>query len=156
MIGVVLPSWFLARGPAGYGEAASLRRLKRELRVAERQVGIRHRRHPGHEHDRSRISPSTTGSFLTDIARIRRMSPSDALIDIARRSGGQAKVLLHNGGTDRIVETLMRHPASLFMTDAWVEHSGVQNPAALRRVPPASADCAGPEACCPWRRRCGK
>ena len=133
-IGVVLPAWFLARGPAGYGEASSVRRLKRDLRVAERQVGF----------GTADIQVTNTidvdlaehnGRFLADIARVRRMSAAEALIDIARRSSGHARVLLHNAGTDRIVETLMRHPAALFMTDAWVEHSGVQNPAAHGAFP---------------------
>ena len=133
-IGVVLPAWFLARGSAGYGEASSLRRLKRDVRVAERQVGF----------GTADIQVTNTidaelaehnGHFLADIGRVRRMSAVDALIDIARRSSGHARVLLHNAGTDRIVETLMRHPAALFMTDAWVEHSGVQNPAAHGAFP---------------------
>jgi N-acyl-D-amino-acid deacylase len=63
------------------------------------------------------------------------MGPADALIDLSRRSGGQAKVLLHHGSPDKIVEALMRHPAALFMTDAWVELSGVQNPAAYGAFP---------------------
>jgi N-acyl-D-amino-acid deacylase len=104
------------------------------MRVAERQVGF----------GTADIQVTNTidadlaehnGRFLADIARVRRMSAVDALIDISRRSAGHARVLLHNAGTDRIVETLMRHPAALFMTDAWVEHSGVQNPAAHGAFP---------------------
>jgi N-acyl-D-amino-acid deacylase len=63
------------------------------------------------------------------------MGPVDALVDLSRRSGGHAKVLLHYGRTDRIVEALVRHPACLFMTDAWVEASGAQNPAAYGAFP---------------------
>ncbi len=121
-------------GPAAYGEAASLRRLKRDIRVAERQIGFG----PADIQVTNTIDPEMAehnGKFLPDIARIRRMSPVDVLVDIARRSAGQAKVLLHNGSTDRIVETLVRHPASLFMTDAWVERAGVQNPAAYGAFP---------------------
>jgi N-acyl-D-amino-acid deacylase len=134
VIGVVLPSWFLARGSAGYGEASSLRRLKRDLRVAERQIGFG----PADIQVTNTIDPELAehnGRFLHDIARIRRMGPADALIDLSRRSGGQAKVLLHHGSPDKIVEALMRHPAALFMTDAWVELSGVQNPAAYGAFP---------------------
>jgi N-acyl-D-aspartate/D-glutamate deacylase len=75
------------------------------------------------------------GRFLHEIARLRRMSPVDALIDISRRSGGQAKVLCHRYSNEKIVETLIRHPASLFMTDAWVERTGVQNPSAYSAFP---------------------
>jgi N-acyl-D-amino-acid deacylase len=133
-IGVVLPSWFLARGAAGYGESASLRKLKREMRVAERQVGFG----PADIQVTNTVDAEIAehnGRYLPDIARMRRMSPVDALIDIARRSGGHARVLLHHAGSDRIVDALMRHPAALFMTDAWIEHSGVQNPAARGAFP---------------------
>jgi len=134
VIGVVLPSWFLARGSAGYGEASSMRRLKREIRAAERQVGFG----PSDIQVTNTIDHELAehnGRFLNDIARIRRSGPVDVLIDLSRRSGGQAKVLLHHAGTDRIVEALIRHPAALFMTDAWVEPSGVQNPAAHGAFP---------------------
>ena len=134
VIGVVLPSWFLARGSAGFGEASSLRRLKRELRVAERQIGFG----PANIQVTNTLDPELAehnGRFLHDVARMRRMAPVDALIDLSRRSGGHAKVLLHHDSTDRIVEALIRHPAALFMTDAWVEHSGVQNPAAYGAFP---------------------
>jgi N-acyl-D-amino-acid deacylase len=134
VIGVVLPSWFLARGPSGYSDAAALRRLKRDLRSAERKSGF----------GLSAIQVTNTGDpelaelngrFLNDIARIRRVSPIDALVDVSRRSGGQAKVLLHHGGTDRVQEALLRHPASLFSTDAWIERTGEQNPAAYGAFP---------------------
>ncbi len=134
VIGVVLPSWFLARGTGAYGEPASLRRLKRDIRIAERQIGFG----PADIQVTNTIDPEMAehnGRFIPDIARIRRMSPVDVLIDIARRSAGQAKVFLHNGSTDRIVETLVRHPSSLFMTDAWIERAGVQNPAAYGAFP---------------------
>jgi N-acyl-D-amino-acid deacylase len=134
VIGVVLPSWFLARGPAAYAESASLRKLKRDLRVAERQIGFG----PAEIQVTNTIDPELAehnGRFLHDIARLRRMGAVDTLIDLARRSGGHAKVLLHYGRSDRIVEALVRHPAGLFMTDAWVEPAGVQNPAAYGAFP---------------------
>jgi N-acyl-D-amino-acid deacylase len=134
VIEVVLPSWFLSRGSAGFGEASSLRRLKRELRVAERQIGFG----PANIQLTHTLDPELAehnGQFLHDVARMRRMSPVDALIDLSRRSGGNAKVLLHHDSTDRIMEALIRHPAALFMTDAWVEPSGVQNPAAYGAFP---------------------
>ncbi len=78
VIGVVLPAWFLARGSAGYGEASSLRRLKRELRVAERRAGFG----PADIQVTNTIDPELAehnGRFLQDIARLRRMGTADAL-----------------------------------------------------------------------------
>jgi N-acyl-D-amino-acid deacylase len=134
VVGALLPAWFLARGPGAYIEPASLRRLRREMRAAERQTGIG----PADIQVINAIDPELAehnGRLLTDHARLRRMSPHDALVDISRRSGAHAKVLVHRVGTDRILETLMRHPATLFMTDAWVERFGVQNPAAYGAFP---------------------
>jgi N-acyl-D-aspartate/D-glutamate deacylase len=134
VIGALFPPWFLARGAGAYGETASIRKLKHEIRAAERQTGIG----PADIQVINAIDPELSeynGRFLTDHARIRRMSPHDALIDISRRSAGQAKVLVHRSATDRVVEFLVRHPATLFMTDAWVERFGVQNPAAYGAFP---------------------
>jgi N-acyl-D-amino-acid deacylase len=74
------------------------------------------------------------GMFLSEIARIRRQKTEDALIDIARESGGRAAVLCHRYSTEAIVHALIRHPLSLFMTDAWVD-SGAQNPSAYGAFP---------------------
>jgi len=134
VIDVVLPAWFLARGSAGYGEAASLHRLKRELRIAERQTGFG----PADIQVTNAVDPELAehnGRSLQEIARLRRMGTAETLIDLSHRSGGRAKVLLHHGTPDRIVEALMRHPAALFMTDAWIEPSGVQNPSAYGAFP---------------------
>ena len=141
VISVVLSAWFLAKGAAAYEDAGALRRLRREIRLVEGLLGFG----PADIQVTNTLDPDLAdynGMFLDDIARLRRISPVDALIDIARRSGGQAKVLCHRYSNERIVETLIRHPASLFMTDAWVERAGVQNPAAYGGIPPAAADRA--------------
>jgi N-acyl-D-amino-acid deacylase len=134
MVSVVLPSWFVARGRSAYEEPSALRRVRREIRLVERLLGFG----PGDVQVTNALDPDLAeynGRFLHDIARVRRMGPIDALIDISRRSAGQAKVLLHRYSNDRIIETLIRHPACLFMTDAWVERFGVQNPAAYGAFP---------------------
>ena len=134
VISVVISPWFLAKGPAAYTDARALRRLKREIRIVERLLGFG----PADIQVTNALDPDLTdynGMFLNEIARLRRMGPIDALIDISRRSGGQAKVLCHRYSNAKIIESLMRHPASLFMTDAWVERTGVQNPAAYGAFP---------------------
>ena len=134
VISVVISAWFLAKGPAAYTDARALRRLKREIRLIEKLLGF----------GTSDIQVTNTldpdladynGKFLNEIARLRRMNPIDTLIDISRRSGGQAKVLCHRYSNGKIMESLVKHPASLFMTDAWVERTGVQNPAAYGAFP---------------------
>ncbi|HUJ73645.1 MAG TPA: amidohydrolase family protein, partial [bacterium] len=134
VIGALLPAWFLARGAGAYLDPASVRKLRRELRAAEHQSGMA----ASDIQVINTMDPELAeynGRLLTEHARIRRMSPLDALVDIARRSAGQARILVHRCGTDRILETLVRHPAALFMTDSWVERFGVQNPAAFGSFP---------------------
>ena len=134
VISVAISPWFLAMGPAAYEDAAALRRLRREIHLVERLRGFS----PADIQVTNTLDPDMAehnGKFLPEIARLRRVSPVDALIDISRRSGGQAKVLCHKYGNDRIVETLIRHPASLFMTGAWVERTGAQNPSAYGAFP---------------------
>ena len=53
----------------------------------------------------------------------------DNAMDIAQKSNGVASVLNHSYSNLPIIESLMRHPASLFMTDAFPATQGVQNPA---------------------------
>jgi len=134
VINVLFSPWFLAKGAAAYEEPKAIRRLKREIHLEEKLLGFG----PAEiqvTNTRDHDLADYNGKFLVDIARVRRMTPVDALIDIARRSGGQARVLCHKYSNDRIIDTLVRHPAALFMTDAWVEREGVQNPAAFGAFP---------------------
>jgi N-acyl-D-amino-acid deacylase len=134
VISVIISPWFLAKGPAAYTDARALRRLKREIHLVEKLLGFG----PSDIQVTNTLDPDLSdynGMFLNEIARLRRMNPIDMLIDISRRSGGQAKVLCHRYSNAKIIETLVRHPASLFMTDAWVERTGVQNPAAYGAFP---------------------
>jgi N-acyl-D-aspartate/D-glutamate deacylase len=133
-IGVLLPVWFHAQGSSGYEDTRALRKLKREIRLVERRFGIA----PGDIQIVSALDPDASelnGRYLHEVSRLRRMSHVDTLIDIARQSGGQARVLFHKCGNDRIVEALARHSASLFATESWVERAGVQNPSAFGCYP---------------------
>ncbi len=133
-IGLLLPPWFVARGADAYTDQSSLRRLGRETRAVERRLGFG----PA---DVQLVDALDTeladcnGRFLNEIARLRRTSTVDTLIEIARRSGGRARVLCHRASTNHIVESLMRHPASIFMTNARVEPRGAQNPSAYGAFP---------------------
>jgi N-acyl-D-amino-acid deacylase len=133
-INVLMPPWFLAKLPRAFEDARALRRLRKELALIDRRLGFG----PADVQitdARDKELKKYDGMFLSEIARLRRMRPEEALIDIARKSGGRAGVLCNRYSNERIVETLIRHPASLFMTDAWVEPSGVQNPSAFGSFP---------------------
>ena len=134
VVAALLPSWFLARGSSAYADARAVRRLKREIHFAERRFGFGASDLQLTNAVDTELSENN-GKLFTEIARLHRTSPVDFMLELARRSGGQARVLVHRTGTDRIVELLAAHPASLFMSDAWVERFGVQNPAAYAALP---------------------
>jgi len=125
-----LSPWFIAMGPAGFEDADAVRTLRREVRRAERHLGV--------SATEIRITDTMNpdfmeynGKLLSEIARLRRLSPADALIEIARRSTGRARLVYRKAGNDRLMAEVIRHRACLFMTGAAAERSGGENPAAL-------------------------
>jgi N-acyl-D-amino-acid deacylase len=75
------------------------------------------------------------GMFMNDIARERGMSEIYNFIDFSEKSGGRAAMIVHKYSTHEIIKKLMKHRASLFMTDAWVEPAEHQNSAAYGCFP---------------------
>lgn len=134
VINVVLPEWFLAQIPEAFESSVSLLRLRAETTVIEKLLGfgygdiqVTNTRHPSLE--------KYNGMFLNDIADERGMSRFENFLDIAQKSEGRARVLNHRYSSPDNLELMMRHPASLFMTDATPAPSGVQNPAVFGNFP---------------------
>ena len=133
-INVFLPEWFLARVPQAYEDRSAMRKLHIEASLILRLLGF------GFEdiqiayanHDELN---QYNGRFLADIARARGMAGFDNFVDFARRSGGAARVLNHKNSNSEIMEALIRHPASLFMTNASPATQGIQNPACYGNFP---------------------
>lgn len=134
IINVFFPGWFLAKIPGAFNDRKALLRLSLELRLIKFLLGFGYDdiqvTHAGHP-DLNRYN----GMFLSDIARSRKMDQFDNFIDIAQKSQGRARVLNHRYSSPDNVRDLMRHPASLFMTDATVAAEGVQNPGAFGNFP---------------------
>lgn len=134
IISVILPKWFIAGMPGIFDDRHAMLRLKIDIDLAARLIGfdfsdiqIAYACHP----DLDRYN----GMFLDEIAKIRNMSQFDNYIDFVKKSGGKARVIMHKYSNEKIVETLMKHRASIFITDAWVENEGTQNPAAYGCFP---------------------
>ncbi len=134
IINVFLPSWFLAKAPAVYDDKAALRKLHFEAVMIFNLLGF------GYED--IQITDAKTpelnkynGMFISEIAREMKISNFECLVEIAKKSGGKARVLNHNYSNDEIVDALIKHPDSLFMTDAIPTLQGVQNPAAYGNNP---------------------
>lgn len=134
VINVVLPAWFLGRVPEVFDDKWALRRLKLEFMVIKRLLGF------GYEDIQitNMGKPDLdkyNGMFLKEIANARNMDQFDNYIDLVKRTGGNAGVLNHRYSNLDNIKDLMRHPASLFMTDSWVAPEGVQNPASFGCFP---------------------
>jgi N-acyl-D-amino-acid deacylase len=133
-INVVMPEWFLAGAPVTFESRASLTRLSAELNLIVALLGfgpediqITKANHPDLE--------KYNGMFLEEIADKRGMSMIENLVDFARKTHGTARVLNHRYSSRQNVFDMMRHPRSLFMTDATVAPEGVQNPASFGNFP---------------------
>ncbi|MDJ0801978.1 MAG: amidohydrolase family protein [Desulfobacterales bacterium] len=134
LIHVLLPEWFLAQVPGAYSNRGLLLRLQAEMTSMKFVLGIDFSDiviadavHPKFER--------YNGQTVAAIARRMRKSPFRAFIRLAAASRGQARVLMFKYSTTEIVRALMRHPAAHFMTDAWVEPVGTQNPSAFGAFP---------------------
>ncbi|HPI15646.1 MAG TPA: amidohydrolase family protein [Spirochaetota bacterium] len=130
----ILPEWFMAEVPAAYDNPKLLKKTRMLMKISFALLGfntadmqLASANHP----DLDRFN----GMFLADIAAERKMTHFDNYIDIARQSDSTARMLLHKYSNPKIIEELMKHRASHFMTDAWVEPSGLQNPAAFGCFP---------------------
>lgn len=128
IINVLLPAWFLAKIPEGYSDKKMLAKLKSEFGLIQRFLGFGNKdiqiTYANHQ-DLNRYN----GLFLDEIAKRRGLDWFDNTMDFAQKSKGAANILNHRYSNLPIVETLMRHPASLFMTDSLPAPQGVQNPA---------------------------
>ena len=69
------------------------------------------------------------GKTVHQIAKERRMNDLDAYLMLCEQSNFGGRVNMGPYSTPQIITALSRHDNVLYMTDAWVEENGVQNPA---------------------------
>jgi len=69
------------------------------------------------------------GKTVHQIAKECRMSDLDAYLMLCEKSNFAGRVNMGPYSTPTIISDLARHDSALYMTDAWVEEHGVQNPA---------------------------
>lgn len=134
VINVFLPQWFLARLPENYESTSARRKLRMEMYIVRKLLGF------GYSDIQvtNAIDPELVrynGMFVDEIAKARKMDELDCLLDISKRTKGAARVLNHRYSKLQNVHDMIRHPAALFMTDAWVTPAGVQNPGAFGNFP---------------------
>jgi len=134
IINVILPPWFLAKAPQAYSDKKMREKLKSELGLIMRFLGFGYKDIQITYANNEELN-QFNGMFLGEIAKKRGMDWFDSTMDIAQKSNGTAAVLNHQYSNLPVVESLMRHPASMFMTDALPALRGVQNPAFYGNFP---------------------
>ena len=134
IINVFFPEWFLARIPEAYDSQEDRSRLWWELQLIKALLGFGYEDIQIVEANHPDLD-QYNGMFLKDIAARRDMSQFANFVDVARKSGGRARVLNHRYSNPEIVMELMKHPASMYMTDATIFTGGSQNPAAYGNFP---------------------
>ncbi|MFZ5642682.1 MAG: N-acyl-D-amino-acid deacylase family protein [Bacillota bacterium] len=134
LINSFIPPWFISNTEKNYRSRKALLRLRFELKMLKMLLGI--------DFEDMQIIRSNNaqldrfnGMFLGDIARERGMNEIENFVDYSEKSGGRAAMIVCKYSTPEIIKKLMKHRASLFMTDAWVEPGENQNSAAYGCFP---------------------
>ena len=133
VITVVLPSWYLTLPEKKRRSAAVRARLAVEIGVTKKLLGF----------DFDDIVITWAGDKHRDIAGLnvkqiaRRWGRSalDTYLQLVEDTRGQGRVLMHKYLTPEILGRLMADDKCLYMTDAWIEDEGMQNPAAFSCFP---------------------
>jgi len=133
-INSLFPDWFLAKGKPAYRNGAAIARLRVEIKLITRLLGF------GFDNvvltfgDHPDLNPFN-GMTIRQMADQKRVDPFFALLEISEKSEGRARIFNTNYLNEAILEKLLPHPAVLFMTDAWYEPEGIQNPALYGTFP---------------------
>ena len=127
VITVILPAWYQAMSPEEKKKPLARAKLSvlvyatslllgfgfKDIQVA--YVG------KGHEH--------YEGKSVHQIAREEGLSDLDAYLMLCEKSNFQGRINMGPYTTPEIISRFEKNPYCLYMTDAWVEDHGVQNPA---------------------------
>ena len=72
------------------------------------------------------------GKSISLIAKEEGLTTADMYLKLVDQSDGKGRMFAYKIYNDDIIKTLMHDPLSAFMTDAWIEDTGVQNGAAYQ------------------------
>ncbi|MEA4895715.1 MAG: amidohydrolase family protein [Oscillospiraceae bacterium] len=126
IITVVLPGWFLSLPAEKRSGKLAMLRLAIEIGVTKRVLGFNF-------NDIvvtwiAEGQDELIGKTVAQIAKDWGVSELRAYIRLVELSEGRGRVLMQRYLTDEIVLRLMKDENCYFMTDAWIEEEGKQNP----------------------------
>ena len=129
VITVVLPGWYLTLPKEKRRSPAVKARLAVEIGVSKALLGFNFGdiritwAGEGHQ--------DCVGRSVSEIAAAWGVSDMDAYIRLVDDTEGRGRVLMYKYLNDDILRRLMKDDKCLYMTDAWIDEEGMQNPAAF-------------------------
>ncbi len=127
VITVILPGWYQSLSPREKKSPLNRTKLAAMVKVTSRLLGF------GFDDIRiAYIGPGYEkyeGKTVHQIALSEKISDLDAYLMLCEKSNFKGRVNMGPYTTKGIISDFERHPHCLFITDAWVEEHGIQNPA---------------------------
>ena len=133
VITVVLPPWYMGLSVKERKSKFVQFKLKLLINITRKLLGI--------DFDDFIIADiddeykNYLGKNIAEIAKNEGLSKTDMYIKLVELSNGKARVFIGKYNNEEIVKKLMKDDLSMFMTDAWIEDSGIQNQAAFLGLP---------------------
>ena len=133
VITVILPAWYMALSKEERSKPSVRFKLKLLINATKKLLGLdfcdftvayisdEHRQYEG--------------KTIEQCARDEGLTPFDMYLKLVDLSNGVGRILAGKYYNEDIILTLMRDDLSVFMTDAWVERTGVQNGSAFQCFP---------------------
>ncbi|AMO57470.1 hypothetical protein GZ77_15170 [Endozoicomonas montiporae] len=134
LLNTLLPEWVMAKMPGVLRQRLPMLRLRLEAYFGFKGVGL--------GYHCIQITDACcdeyrqyNGLFISEIAEKVGKEAFEVMVDILDFSNAEARVMIHRYYNEDIIQTLMQHPAALYMTDSWPEPSGIENAATYGAFP---------------------
>jgi len=134
LINVFLPPWVKSKGAGVFSDKKEIAKIKLLMGVLFKLLGFDYSNIQVLD-TRAEAVQQFNGMFLTEIAQKRGMTNFDNYIDLVMKTNSGAVVLMHNYTSGENLNALIRHKASMFMTDSWMEPGEWQNPGVFGSLP---------------------
>ncbi len=140
VITVILPAWYQAMSPEERRKPLNRLKLSVLIKASSLLLGFGFKdiqvAYIGKGYEQYE------GKSVHDIAKMEGLSDLNAYLMLCERSNFKGRVNMGPYSTREIISAFEHHPHCLYMTDAWVEDEGVQNPAIYDCFPKFLRDAA--------------
>ncbi len=127
VITVILPAWYQGMSPEEKKKPMTRLKLSALVKATSRLLGFGF-----NDIQVAYIGPGFEkyeGRSVHEIARMEGMSDLNAYLMLCEASDFKGRVNMGPYSTPEVISEFEHHPHCLYMTDAWVEEHGIQNPA---------------------------